>query len=689
MLSTLQTMFGKKTLSPSYPERPVINDQAESNIPGLFIIGDISGTALIKLTINQGVHTANEIASRLKGHETKADYQVAVIGCGCAGMGTLRQLKNLGISSVGIDARDTFQTIRDFTKGKPLYLEPENIPFEGGWELEEGTKESLLIQLDNIVAKEELPIRPYEKIENIEKKDGIFTLSTNKDSFTAQYVVLAIGKSGNPRKAGVPGEKENPRKIHHRLIDPDDYQNQDILIYGGGDVALEAAIALAETNKVTLVTIDKALTFPKKRNIDKLHELEKAGKMSIRLDSKLVAVGEKDVGIQTGEEEPEKMPNDTVFEMIGAELPLGFLKKVGIRLQSQWTPNRWTWLVISSLIVYGIYAWKKGFWPFSHGRGIENLPGILKEASFWYSLLYTVLMVVFGLKAMKRWSRGGKDTYQTYRFLSLIFFQVISFVGIEVFAAIFIPEHGWRLYAWNNPFPLMFNSFYDWSGFTQSNLQTFFIAGGLVMTFVVIPLFVRWHGKRFCTWICGCGGLAETFGDRWRHLSPKGIRSQKWELVGTIIMFWAFITAGIIIFGFGGDKDASGLIHKSYALVVDFWLVAVIPVALYPFFGGKVWCRMWCPLAKYMQVLSKWYGTLQISSNDKCISCTQCSTYCEVGVDVMAFAKNGDAFDNTNSSCIQCGICVSVCPMDVLSFDNDARKDKKALSEYTLPDVKK
>ena len=689
MLTTLKTMFGKKTLGPSYPERPVTNDQAESNIPGLFIIGDISGTSLIKLTINQGVQTANELASRLKGRENDSDFQVAVIGCGCAGMGALRQLKKLGIKSVGIDARDTFQTIRDFTKGKPLYLEPTDIPFEGGWELEEGTKESLLIQLDEVVNQQELEVRTYEKIENIEKKDGGFALTTNKDAFTAQYVILAIGKSGNPRKAGVPGEKENPRKIHHRLIDPADYQDQDILIYGGGDVALEAAIALAETNRVALVTIDKALTFPKKRNIDKLNALAKEGKMTIHLDSKLVAVGEKDAGIQVGDGEPQKIPNDTVFEMIGAELPLGFLKKVGIRLQSQWTFNRWMWLVLSSIIVYGLYAWKKGFWPFPKGFGIRELPGVLSHESFWYSLLYTTLMVIFGLKAMKRWNRGGKDTYQTYRFLSLIGAQVVSFLGIEVLAAVFIPEHWWRLYAWNNPFPLLFDSFYNWSGFTQNHLQTFFIAGGLVMTFLVIPLFVRWHGKRFCTWICGCGGLAETFGDRWRHLSPKGIRSQKWELVGTIILFWAFITAGIIIFKFGGNTGESGLWHKSYALVVDFWLVAVIPVALYPFFGGKVWCRMWCPLAKYMQVLSKWYGTLQISSNDKCISCTQCSTYCEVGVDVMSFAKNGQAFDNTNSSCIQCGICVSVCPMDVLSFDNNARKEKKVLSEHALPEVKK
>jgi len=109
---------------------------------------------------------------------------------------------------------------------------------------------------------------------------------------------------------------------------------------------------------------------------------------------------------------------------------------------------------------------------------------------------------------------------------------------------------------------------------------------------------------------------------------------------------------------------------------VDFWLIAVIPVALYPFFGGKVWCRLWCPLAKYMQYLSRWYGTLEIQSNEKCISCTECSRFCEVGVDVMSFARNGQSFDNRNSSCIHCGICISVCPMNVLSFQRRASGSK-------------
>jgi ferredoxin len=112
-------------------------------------------------------------------------------------------------------------------------------------------------------------------------------------------------------------------------------------------------------------------------------------------------------------------------------------------------------------------------------------------------------------------------------------------------------------------------------------------------------------------------------------------------------------------------------LFRGYQVIADIWLVGIIPVSLYPIYGGKIWCRYWCPLAKWMQLTSKWFGTLQISSDDKCITCGECSRYCEVGIDVMAFAKNQQPFSNETTSCIQCGICVTVCPMDVLSFDNN------------------
>jgi polyferredoxin len=118
-----------------------------------------------------------------------------------------------------------------------------------------------------------------------------------------------------------------------------------------------------------------------------------------------------------------------------------------------------------------------------------------------------------------------------------------------------------------------------------------------------------------------------------------------------------------------------------YHLIVDIWLVGILPVTLYPFMGGKVWCRYWCPLAKMMHLMSGWYSKLGISkfeivANDKCIGCMECSRNCQVGIDVMSFALKQEPLNNAASSCIGCGICVSVCPMDTLSFGTGAATAK-------------
>jgi NosR/NirI family transcriptional regulator, nitrous oxide reductase regulator len=114
---------------------------------------------------------------------------------------------------------------------------------------------------------------------------------------------------------------------------------------------------------------------------------------------------------------------------------------------------------------------------------------------------------------------------------------------------------------------------------------------------------------------------------------------------------------------------------ETYHLLADVWLVGILPVTLYPFLGGKVWCRYWCPLAKLMHLMSKFYARAGISrfkivANDKCIACTECSRNCQVGIEVMSYALKQQVLDNASSSCIGCGICVSVCPMDTLSFGN-------------------
>ena len=226
----------------------------------------------------------------------------------------------------------------------------------------------------------------------------------------------------------------------------------------------------------------------------------------------------------------------------------------------------------------------------------------------------------------------------------------------------------WRSYGLIYAWPLFFFTFFDAP-------HQIWIVWGAVLSFLVIPLLVLFHGKRYCSWICGCGGLAETLGDRWRHLAPKGDAAIKWEWMNGVVLFAASLITIAAVFSDVRSivREGSGVARYWYRLIVDVWLVGIIPVTLYPFLGGKVWCRYWCPLAKMMQYFSAAFthfkaSRFAIHSNDKCIACGECTRYCQVGIDVMNYALTQKVLDNSNSSCIGCGICVTACPMGVLSF---------------------
>jgi len=719
MVGSLQgwakTAFGRKRPEPSYPQLPVSNDRGESNIPGITLIGEVAGTPLVKLGLNDGVEAIDRLHAELGPSTSTDQLDVVIIGAGSSGLGAAMRAHELGMRYQVLEANRIANTIVNMYKGKLLFAEPETLANKSTMWFEECTREQLLERWHAQIDDAGLKINEFEKVEDIKGRAGDFTVVTAKGAYSARRVLMGVGKAGNPRKAGVAGESAHPAKVFHHLADPAEYSGQNIFVYGGGDVAAEAVIALAESNTVTMVTIDEELVYPKKRNKDALYALQKAGKLDLNLASKLIDFDETTVTFENASGETMTIENDVVFEMIGAVLPLKFFEKVGIKLEGTWTPGRWTYLAIVSILVYTLYALKKFpespySWPFNKLMSVETFnAGCLWvfeicffpfrwlftaeayadiQATVWfqqgfiYSFLYTVAMGVFGYKALIRWVGVAKDgRYQKWRFVSLILFQVGFFLIVNIVAVQALSiQHSWRAWGLYAPWPLFFNTFHWWSESDPKAVIYLFAGVGAAGFLVAIPLAARWHGKRFCTWICGCGGLAETLGDRWRHLSPKGKRSRSWEFQGAVILVAAAIVTIITVGMF--DTRADNGWAKGYSYIVDFWLVAVIPVALYPFFGGKVWCRYWCPLAAWNQVLSKIYGKLKIKSNDKCITCTLCSKYCQVGVDVMAFAKNQEPFDNANSVCIQCGICIDVCPMGVLEFTTgEVQLSKAALEE--------
>lgn len=710
MVATARTLVDRvlrpSPPGPSYPVLPATTDDGQTSVPGLYAAGELAGTPLVRLGLNAGHDLVQRLGEQLLPRPAGLDDELLdllIVGSGSSGLAATVAAKDLGLRALTLEAAAFANTFVTMTKGKVLFAEPEGVELRSRVWFEECTREELLERWRALRADEQLAIREFEPVRSISGQVEAFAVKTDAGTYRARRVLLCLGKAGNPRKLKVPGEREHGARIHHRLLDPADHRGKRLLIVGAGDVACEAAIALAsdEANEVVLSAIDSEFTFPKQRNIDAVRALEAQGRLRIELASQVTGFGEHTAELKTATG-TEQLPWDECFEMIGAELPVRFLREAGVRLNTDWPAKRWVGLVAAFVAIYCLYALKsygKGItaFPFEHLIAAETYDAVIGAMfavafapfgwmftadvsdqivsdrgfmqGYLYSLAYTVLMVGFGYEALVRWRATARNPrYQTWRYASLLgfqvgFFLIVNVIGVHALSV----KYAWRAWGLYQPFPLFFNTYFWWYPGDPLWIVGFFVTAGLVGTFVAIPLASRNHGKRFCTWICGCGGLAETLGDRWRHLAPKGDRATALEFQGALVAAAAFLIGVVVVGAYG--TDGSNIWWRAYNYIVDFWLVAVIPIALYPFFGGKVWCRYWCPLAAYNGLLARWYGRLQIVSTDGCITCTRCSTYCQIGIDVMAFAKNQAPLDNTNSSCIQCGICIDVCPMDVLSFD--------------------
>jgi thioredoxin reductase/polyferredoxin len=746
MLKKFQEKLEAVLTSSDLPtRRPALRKHNESNVPGLYIIGDLAGAPVIKLAMAQGFEVIEHIAAKPDAKSSdSAIYDLIIVGAGAAGLNAALAAKDKGLRAVVLERGRVANTIEDFPEGKWVYAEPDASPPKGKLWLDGARKEDLLKRWNQIVNENHLDVRPEEGLQSLHRQaDGTLLAVSEKGEYRARRVILATGQRGNPRKLGVPGEERET--VYHRLYSPRHYKNENILVVGGGNSAVEAALVLAEQNRVRLSYRAGEFTRLFKDNQSKLNQAVAQKRIELILNSNVRKFGDRAASIEIdrgGHQETVTLPYDHAFVLVGAELPVRFLKSLGIRLENEWTGNffraaalaitvlvglwflgghahiggqflnsiptwaggamalaafaaliglgfkhdRYAWLGISFLVCYTVYGVKVGegveFWPF-RDWGYKALSLFDRPWSFWYTVLYTVLMTVFGIQALKRWGLERKDKFQIWRYVSLLSFQWAMFlipeflfqwaikyqwVGHRLATDPTFAQQSWRAYGIVYAWPLFFYTFFF-------NPHIIWVIWGILLTFVIIPIFVLWHGKRYCSWVCGCGGLAETFGDRWRHLAPKGRTSIRWEWMNHAVLGAAVLVTGFILLKdtvalFRSPADWGGEI---YHFAIDVWLVGILPVTLYPFLGGKVWCRYWCPLAKMMQLFSKAYTKLgwsrfEIRANDKCIACSECSRNCQVGIDVMNFALKQESITNQNSSCIGCGICVSVCPMDTLSF---------------------
>ena len=196
------------------------------------------------------------------------------------------------------------------------------------------------------------------------------------------------------------------------------------------------------------------------------------------------------------------------------------------------------------------------------------------------------------------------------------------------------------------------------------------------MMLVISPILTYFYGKRwYCSWVCGCGGLAETAGDSYRHLSSKKLSAWQIEryLIHGVLVFAIVMTIMVLYTYFSGQSNILFLnsyqLREWYGFFIGAAFSGVVGVGFYPIFGSRVWCRFGCPMAAILGIQQKFFSRFRITTNGgQCISCGNCSTYCEMGIDVRSYAQKGQNI--VRASCVGCGICAAVCPRGVLKLEN-------------------
>ncbi len=755
---------------------PRVEPDGTTNVSGLYVVGDLTGIPLLKFSADTGARAVQSICADAKFQEARRDGEAGVrdlviIGGGVSGFAAALEARKSDLDAVLIEASEPFSTIANFPKGKPIYTYPTDMTPAGDMRFESEVKEGLLEELRAQTL--ERGIEPtVGRVEYVSRKGKLLeVVLAGQDNVFARRVIVAIGRSGNFRKLGVPGEDLD--KVSNRLHDPKEYAGKSVLIVGGGDSALETAIAIAQCGgDVTLSYRKPEFSRPKPENIEMIEALRrdpmadvgveepsservssssggfldphrKAGSIDLQLGTQVDRI-ESDAVVLRGADGEVRKPNDAVFSMIGREAPLDFFRRSGVKIRGETRGLEWVPIAIFFVLIWLLYDWKHDGLIFQAIPGADasdvfpkNVPDVvsgfggwwasmvddpssligtlaisMSGRSFYYTLLYSIAIVWFGVLRIRR----RKTPYVRLQTLTLIGVQVIPlflmpelilpwlgyngwfdsgmgawfadsffelYISQEAWAADqwpgdYHPRAYWRAYGFILAWPLMVYNI-----FTTAPLWPWIILG-TIQTFVLIPLLVwKWGKGAYCGWICSCGGLAETMGDTLRYKMPHGPRWNRLNMVGQAILAIAFVLLALRIWGWanpggaidgsfdamlnGGTNDEGKLVQPvSWKWGVDVLLGGILGVGLYVKYSGRVWCRFACPLAALMHIYARFSRFRILADKKKCISCNVCTSVCHMGIDVMNFANKGVPMRDVE--CVRCSACVQSCPTGVLEF---------------------
>ncbi len=316
---------------------PVLSQQFESSVPGIFVAGELGGMGLIRKTTEQGRQAMNALAAGLKDRPVKAPLDVVIVGAGPAGISAGLSAIQHKLRYAIVEQEDSLGgAVYHYPRNKIAMTAPVKLDLIGSMNLgSEVQKETLLSFWQDVVARTGLRFQFSERLESVEgQADGSFIVRTTRAQYHCRSVMLALGRRGSPRKLEVPGE-EQP-KVVYRLIDAEQYRGQHMLVVGGGDSALEAAIALAEQPGTTVTLSYRSQSFSrvKEKNRQRLKEMESSGRLTVMLESTVQEIGAKDVQLmsQLG---LKTLRNDAVIVCAGGVLPTSLLQSIGVRFETK------------------------------------------------------------------------------------------------------------------------------------------------------------------------------------------------------------------------------------------------------------------------------------------------------------------------------------------------------------------